>query len=121
MEGAPMNPIIKAEWLTALRSGRYPKGKGRLVTDNGGKKTYCCLGVLCELAVEAGIIDGVPRTRVNDGSITPVGVYLPDNVAEWAGIERISVSVGTIQSKLGATNDETEDFEAVIKMIEEKL
>lgn len=49
-----MKPDIKEQWVGALRSGHYQQGRGRLA-DNDGK--YCCLGVLCELATEAGILD----------------------------------------------------------------
>jgi hypothetical protein len=38
--------IILDKWLTALESGDYKQGHGRLRTDQG----FCCLGVLCEVA-----------------------------------------------------------------------
>lgn len=41
-----MSPELKAEWVAALRSGKYEQG--RLYLNRDGK--YCCLGVLCELA-----------------------------------------------------------------------
>ena len=48
-----MNSEVKGQWTTALRSGEYEQGNGVLRTiDN----TYCCLGVLCELAVKANVI-----------------------------------------------------------------
>ncbi len=48
-----MNQEIKAQWVAALRSGEYPQGYNALRrTDTD---TYCCLGVLCELAVKAEI------------------------------------------------------------------
>lgn len=40
-----MNPEIKAAWLTALRSGEYRQGKGRLECSDG---SFCCLGVLAK-------------------------------------------------------------------------
>lgn len=40
-----MDPEIKAKWIAALRSGRYPQTRAALRTDVG----YCCLGVLCDL------------------------------------------------------------------------
>lgn len=36
---------IKSEWIAALESGDYKKGKGYLCKDGA----YCCLGVLGEL------------------------------------------------------------------------
>jgi len=51
-----MVPEIKAQWVAALRSGEYVKGRNHLQKD--GK--FCCLGVLCELAVKAGIVTANP-------------------------------------------------------------
>jgi hypothetical protein len=43
-------PLIK-KWVKALRSGKYKQVKNYLATDKG----YCCLGVLCEVAIKQGI------------------------------------------------------------------
>lgn len=45
-----MNPDIKAKWVAALRSGAFVQANTQLKKVAGGKITYCCLGVLCELA-----------------------------------------------------------------------
>jgi hypothetical protein len=42
-----MTPELKAKWIEALRSGRYEQGVGSLF--DSGDKTYCCLGVLCDI------------------------------------------------------------------------
>lgn len=44
---------VKDKWLSALRSGKYEQGKGRLaqLTDDHESMEYCCLGVLCETMV----------------------------------------------------------------------
>ena len=44
MTTAPV--VTKDEWVHALRSGNFPKGKGYLKTSMGN---FCCLGVLCVL------------------------------------------------------------------------
>jgi hypothetical protein len=46
-----MNPAIKAQWVAALRSGYYQQSKHTLRSAVG----FCCLGVLCDLAVQQGI------------------------------------------------------------------
>lgn len=46
-----LDPAIKAKWVAALRSGTYVQGKTRLRFND----EYCCLGVLCELAVGEGV------------------------------------------------------------------
>lgn len=43
-----MNADLKTRWVEALRSCKYPQGPGALCRDG----SYCCLGVLCEIAKE---------------------------------------------------------------------
>jgi hypothetical protein len=57
-----MNPDIKAKWVAALRSGEYKQGTGSL---RNSQNEYCCLGVLCEVAVEEGLIP--PATLLGEG------------------------------------------------------
>lgn len=40
-----MNQDIKAEWVAALRSGKYEQTNGALKDEDG----FCCLGVLCDV------------------------------------------------------------------------
>lgn len=42
-----MNPEVKAQWVAALRSGKYKQGPRRVLND--GEGGWCCLGVLCDL------------------------------------------------------------------------
>lgn len=48
-----VNLGVMERWASALESGDYGQTTG-VLTD--GKGRYCCLGVLCELAVKDGII-----------------------------------------------------------------
>jgi hypothetical protein len=77
-------------WHDGLVSGRFPQDTGTLVRD--GK--YCCLGVACHLAIEAGV-EGI--TEVDDPNdhgfrITDAEVpwfetdTLPHKVIEWLDI-----------------------------------
>lgn len=81
-----MNVDIKADWLSNLRSGEYEQGEG--ILKKNGK--FCCLGVLCDMAVKAGV---VKETVVEDYDYTysRYGVdgrtsYLPSEVVSWAGL-----------------------------------
>lgn len=84
-----MKAEVKAQWVAALRSGEYAQTKGRLRDGSG----YCCLGVLCEVAVKEGVI-GKP-TQGADGNFRypgghrgrPEGGVLPRAVQEWAGLD----------------------------------
>jgi hypothetical protein len=76
-----MDPEKKGKWVAALRSGEYEQGTGSL--NNGGK--FCCLGVLCDLAIEAGV-------QMDVGSYNGLVTYngqqgvLPQVVMDWAGL-----------------------------------
>lgn len=52
------NQEVMREWVRQLRSGERTQGKDRLRTGD----SFCCLGVLCEIAVEQGVI---PPPTVN--------------------------------------------------------
>ena len=47
-----MNKIIKKQWLDDLINGSYTQGFSQL-TDG---VNFCCLGVLCEQALKAGVV-----------------------------------------------------------------
>jgi len=92
-----MNADIKVRWTAALRSGEYPQGKEYLRTDEG----FCCLGVLCDLAVKAGVIEYEkgPFRHYYDG-VTSV---LPQTVMDWAGLHEDNPAVSTDSLPEGVT------------------
>lgn len=83
-----MNPEIKAAWIQWLHDNADNQGTGYL--NIGGK--FCCLGGLCELAVQAG----VARAKIWGAEIVSYGALpdhadfvddvLPSAVANWAGL-----------------------------------
>lgn len=60
-----LNPVVKKEWLTRLRSGNVEQTTGalrRLITkpeDSEQKFGYCCLGVLSDMYVERNVGDSL--------------------------------------------------------------
>jgi hypothetical protein len=92
-----MNPVVKAKWLTALRSGEYKQGTNRLRTDASEGSSFCCLGVLCDVAAK----EGVTAWKVSSayqGAIwqespdNPAGGYyetcgVPPTLQKWAGLQ----------------------------------
>lgn len=86
-----MNQDIKQRWVSALRSGEFEQGTDNLRKGN----KFCCLGVLCELAVEDGVI-GPPELSWESTEIYGYGKSeeqkytntgeLPEAVAKWAGL-----------------------------------
>ena len=80
-----MNREARDLWVAALRdTDTYPQTKGALRNEDG----YCCLGVLCEVAIKAGVqvdthrVDSNPDVWSFDGNVE----HLPDSVVEWAGL-----------------------------------
>lgn len=124
-----MDAEIKVQWVSALRQDGRRQTTGKLRDEWGAQ---CCLDVLCELAVDAGIIsepvfdaeidcyvyshsskDGV---RLNEFEVLPSPVIL------WAGLggpdpEAHSQKYGT--HSLAHFNDELElDFTEIANVIE---
>lgn len=122
-----MKPELKRRWINALRSRRYKKGTGALHTlgSSRNEDTFCCLGVLAQLAVE----DGVMKPKIDKdaevaryGTADHDGTFLPAKICKWAGIPRHSVSAtNDIQYLLADQNDHCDSFDDVIPLIEELL
>lgn len=136
-----MNKDIAKLWVDALRSGKYPQAKEVLCSNEG----YCCLGVLCELAVEAGVIPpGREPTEEewsdNAGDLPDVpndieGVIAYDGYATmpsvkvqgWAGLK---TSIGSFMENtdtentytcLASKNDGGATFAEIADIIESKV
>lgn len=91
-----MKADIKNRWLEALRSGEFAQGRGALAKESYSEgASFCCLGVLCELARA----DGVVQRRLDDdeGELlygtggefedAEAGAGLPPvSVRGWAGL-----------------------------------
>lgn len=94
-----MKQDIKERWLAALRSGEYPQAEGYLapaIMDDDEQykpRGFCCLGVLCEIAVADGIVEralnGEHYEYADEGS------ELPDAVQRWAGLSQAIPDVRT--------------------------
>lgn len=98
-----MNKTIMKKWVKALRSGKYKQGRGTLCqVDKKGNKSFCCLGVLCDLynkdrkakKKKTLFVEQIPNDGWADGNlskaqfITMYGDHdgtLPTEVAVWGG------------------------------------
>lgn len=120
-----MNAEVKQEWLRRLRSGEYTQGKARLKRQNpNGQVTHCCLGVLCDIAVERGVVDvKIGRFGLHhfiDDISTDVAV-LPWKVQEWAGLAERGNRVYMGNTTLATLNDNGVSFEEIADLIENEL
>lgn len=85
-----MKPKIKAIWLRALRrkdtqANWYMQAVGTLVQMNGGGfYKFCCLGVLNNEAIGAGVLDWTYSREPGDEWCDD----LSDRVLKWAGLSR---------------------------------
>lgn len=114
-----MNPKIKAKWVKRLRSGEYRQGRRALRTTVAGEDHFCCLGVLCEIAVDEGVI---PAPEIAEGARWYDGssVYPPPSVVQWADLPDVNPAVGA--SRLADLNDTYGcTFDEIADMIEEDL
>jgi hypothetical protein len=126
-----MNPEIKDRWTTALRSGDFTQGKGSLtfVYENGTQKD-CCLGVLCKLAVTAGVIPPGELVPMVNTTRSPVAYgdqraegLLPVEVVEWAGLSSDNPMVEKMgcYCPLTSLNDTGTSFAEIADLIDNSL
>lgn len=129
-----MNADVKAQWVAALRSGDYQQTQGKLgrveAVDDGEVSFpvgFCCLGVLCDLAVKEGVISG--PTELEGVLRYPDGVWsessiLPADVMRWAGLDGRNPDVRTAEDGelgLASVNDAGSTFDQIAALIEEQL
>ncbi len=119
-----MNQDIKQAWVQALRSGKYTQAHERLHDGVG----HCCLGVLCELAVDAGVIDPfrvIEDYRDNGEAVArywydDATTALPTTVRRWAGVDNDDPEIAPGKSAAMA-NDGGWTFGEIAEAIAEYL
>lgn len=138
-----MDKTIKARWLEALRSGEFEQSGGGLRSPHKRFDTvdfteigasYCCLGVLCELAVQDGVVK-----RSDDGSAYTFpspnewgeertqheAAVLPPPVQAWAGIDNEPGSLRTMINEFASLIELNDDagytFAQIADVIEQQF
>jgi hypothetical protein len=117
-----MNPRIKADWVTALRSTKYRQVRGALREQLPGKHVgYCCLGVLCDVAKEevAGKWTGNQLTRFNhviNGEMIESGGALSHEFSKY-----VEVTPSQESTLIGMNDDEKKSFKEIADYIEKNL
>lgn len=109
-----MKKEIADLWIDALKSGKYKKDIFKLNINN---ETFCCLGVLCELAIANGI--ELEKIVDDDKSIDydNNATHLPEKVQEWAGMRSNYGSFDSGKNNLVSLNDTSVNFNKVIRAI----
>jgi hypothetical protein len=115
---------IKAEWVKRLRSGTINQTKYYLGLESGSR---CCLGVLCDIAVDEGIIEKPIITiglgKVQAGCLEYSGTRgsLPNEVCNWAGVSKDG-DISQMHCSLQYLNDSTnKSFSEIADIIEQYL
>jgi hypothetical protein len=123
-----MNERIKALWIAELRDGEHEQGRGRLRRETKqGTTQYCCLGILCEIAVREGVIEPPVRHVNDDGTCYEYDLdtdTLPQSVVQWAGLSDSNpvIDLGNLNPEtLGGLNDNGSSFAEIAQFIEDKL
>jgi hypothetical protein len=122
-----MNPEVRAKWTAALRSGEYRQGFEALhsATEDGDK--FCCLGVLCDLAMREGVVTADSPSRSDDDVNAELWSYggrvdyLPEAVRDWAGLDDTNPQVPVTDEKdepLGWLNDHDWSFAQIADAID---
>lgn len=122
---------VLQKWAKALRSGEYQQGERSLhKQDREGRDSYCCLGVLCDLALEAGVLTKDLVKQRSEAGVTTFHYgeedssgLLPTAVKRWAGLQTrdgslFGPTLGV--TSLAALNDAGMTFEAIARLIESK-
>lgn len=94
-----MREDVKKKWVAALRSGEYAQTRNYLavtevVKDSLIKPGFCCLGVLCEVAIENGVpleVDTINSKSFGYKEYDEMSGNLPPSVKKFAGINVESV------------------------------
>jgi hypothetical protein len=106
-------------WIEALRSGNFPQTAGNLHDSEG----FCCLGVLCEVALRNGV-RLTTDTFVEDEGLTTIWKYNensdfpPAEVNEWIGLQ--DNEDGEYFNSLASMNDTGKSFSAIADYLEGK-
>jgi hypothetical protein len=125
-----MNAEVKALWIRGLLSKEYEQGEGCLHSTHPPTPAFCCLGVLCDLAVKAGALPPPVlighRMQMVYGKGREAG-NLPTEVMEWAGLNTNDGSYhpvhgeaydGVYTCSLASDNDNGFSFAEIARIIE---
>lgn len=104
-----MNEDVKAKWIARLEDPSARQGRGALSTNRGD----CCLGVLCKIAVEEGVIPE-PEGVSHQGALVFSGndQVLPREVASWAGLTGPDKGNPMVVSPVNYSESDTFSFHA---------
>jgi hypothetical protein len=114
-------------WITALRSGEYTQGYRALcrVDHNNNSKSYCCLGVLCDLYQKNQTKNKKKKLSVKPETTGSTVIafdsnsgVLPQAVQNWAGMSSFNGHIPGGGPNLVKMNDNGKTFIEISDQIE---
>lgn len=109
-----MNEKIKKKWLKALRSGDYKQCRNKLTSN---LKSFCCLGVLCDVVYPKGW-QKLPKKILNGTNSWVTYEHLGDtDVLSDKLLKKTGVDASTA-AELAEMNDEGATFKEIANAIE---
>jgi len=108
-----MNKRIKKLWIEALRSGKFKQGFGQLRRGRTNVR-HCCLGVLCEIAVNQGVLNHYKGAQG----------LLPPEVMDWAELDDDDPMLAPLHDPncyAAKLNDNGHGFQNIAERIEKYL
>lgn len=111
-----MKQDVAKIWSEALRSGDYEQGQSVLCKIIDGKKKWCCLGVLEDLAIKYKIDVKVEELSMGISYFDGVSGILGPKVMEWSGIISRVGLYG--ESTLAIDNDKGKTFAEIADIID---
>lgn len=109
-----MDEVLKDKWIKALTSRKYRQGTGSLHLEEDGRHTYCCLGVLCDVA-------GIKPTKKVDINYT---TYRYDSLTSMLTVNlrrKLGISNEAIDILVRMNDDDRAKFYQIARWIKRNL
>lgn len=102
---------FKNKWINALESNKFNKGTKVLkFKDNKEIITYCCLGVVCEINNVTNLYNSTYIINYSDRKLRGIN-----------NIPKLLQGVNIVTNSLSIINDNSDNFNKVIKFIKKYL
>jgi hypothetical protein len=106
-----MNKEVAEKWVAALRSGEYTQAREQLRKNNNNNDqlNYCCLGVLCDLAVKEDVTKWKDTEKDNyrpDNFLRNTDVVPNSSVQIWAEMKNVNGTYEPEKPNLWQLNDD---------------
>lgn len=100
------------KWIKELRSGNYKQTTCQLRDVHGKSKSFCCLGVLCDIAAK----DGGPKWDDND--MSDIAINSTDETPPFIMINYLGLTDKMINILIEMNDDDGATFDEIADEIE---